>query len=80
MKRISAYATTALSIALLAVAGCTGHNDSDQNAQPGAAAPASTPSTPAATPPPPVSPAASTLPPASNASSPAPMPASTAAH
>ncbi|MGO4700538.1 hypothetical protein [Dyella sp. 2RAB6] len=82
MKRFSAYATTALGIALLATAGCSGHNDNDQAAQPGASTPATAASTPVSPPPPAMSPTSSTLPPASNASSPtrSPAPASTAAH
>jgi len=82
MKRFSAYATTVLTASLLALAGCTGHNDNtDQNAaQPGASTPASPATAPAATPPPvQTSPSSSTLPPASHTSA-NPAPATTAAH
>lgn len=88
MKRFSAYATTVLSIAVLATAGCGKKDDHDM--QPGASNPASPASAPATTPPSPnqstpaqtnpnqTPPASSMSTPASNASSPAP--ATTTAH
>lgn len=81
MKRFSAYATTALAASLLALAGCSGHNNDDQGTQPGASTPAAPASTPAAAPPPAPSQSSSTLPPASHSSpSSTPAPATTAAH
>ena len=88
MKRFSAYATTVLTASLLAVAGCSGHNNDDQGTQPGASTPAAPNSAPAAAPPPSApSPTSSTLPPASHtspssssSSKSTPAPATTAAH